>query len=80
MSKQDRSVYRRSDGVWVNKRNDAERAASLHGTQSSAWDAARQMLRDDGGGELTVMGRRGLIVSKDTIGKRDPNPPRDKEH
>lgn len=40
MSKgQDRTVYKRSDGVWVNKRNDAEKASSLHTTQKDARDA-----------------------------------------
>ena len=32
MSKgRDRTVFRRSDGQWVNKRNDSDRASSLHG-------------------------------------------------
>jgi Uncharacterized protein conserved in bacteria (DUF2188) len=76
-----RSVYQRPDGQWVNKRNDADRAGSLHPTQGDAWDAAREMLRNEGGGELTVMGIHGRIVSKDTIAPgRDPNPPRDREH
>jgi len=39
------------------------------------------MLQQEGGGELTVMGIQGKIVSKDTIASRsDPNPPRDTEH
>jgi len=37
MSKdRDRNVYRRSDGKWVNKRQDAEKASSLHKTQKEA--------------------------------------------
>ena len=75
-----RSVFRR-DGEWLNKRNDADRAGSVHGTQKEARDAAREMLHKQGGGELTVIGRHGTIVSKDTIPPgRDPNPPRDREH
>jgi hypothetical protein len=75
-----RSVFRR-DGEWVNKRNDADRAGSVHRTQKEAWNAAREMLHQQGGGELTVMGRHGTIVSKDTIPPgHDPNPPRDREH
>jgi len=82
MSKgQDRTVYKRSDGVWVNKRNDAEKASSLHTTQQDAHDAAKEMLQNQGGGELTVIGRDRKIVSKDTIAPgKDPCPPRDKEH
>ena len=82
MSKdQDRTVSQRSDGSWANKRNDAERASSLHNTQQQAIAAARKMLNGSGGGELTVMGVNGKIRSKDTIKPgNDPNPPKDREH
>lgn len=76
----DRSVFRRPDGTWVNKRDDAERASSLHNTQKEAEDAAREMLRSQAGGELSTHGLDGRIRSKDTIAKSDPNPPRDTEH
>ena len=81
MSKdQDRMVYRRDDGQWANKRNDASRASSLHRTQADAERSARQMLVNQGGGELTTKGRDGLIRSKDTIAPgNDPFPPRDTE-
>ncbi|MEM9218851.1 MAG: DUF2188 domain-containing protein [Cyanobacteria bacterium P01_F01_bin.150] len=82
MSKeQDRMVYRNSDGDWVNKRNSASKAASLHRTQKEAESAARKMLRNSGGGELTTKGKDGKIRSKDTIAPgNDPNPPLDTEH
>ncbi len=82
MSKgRDRIVSRRPDRTWENKRNDADRASSLHDTQREAEQAARQMLRNQGGGELTTKGLDGRIRSKDTIPPgHDPNPPRDKEH
>lgn len=80
-NKNDRSVYQRADGTWVNKLNEADRASSLHDTQREAEQTAREMLRNSGGGELTTMGRDGKIRSKDTISPgNDPNPPRDKEH
>ena len=76
-----RTVYQRSDGKWVNKRNDAERASTVHRTQKEADRAARGMLRRQGGGELTVKGRDGKFRSKDTISPgSDPFPPRDTEH
>lgn len=80
MSKpQDRSVSRRDDGSWVNKRNDASKASSIHGTQKEAQAAARAMLKNQGGGELTTMGVKGRIVDKDTVPPgKDPFPPRDK--
>jgi hypothetical protein len=82
MSKgRDRTVSRRDDGKWENKRNDASRPSSVHGTQKEAEQTARQMLQNQGGGELTTKGVNGKIRSKDTIPPgNDPNPPRDKEH
>ena len=82
MSKdRDRNVYRRSDGKWVNKRQDAEKASSLHKTQGDAKKAANNMLRNQGGGELTTSGRNGKFRSKDTVKPgNDPCPPKDTEH
>ena len=82
MSKdQDRMVSPTPDGKWANKRNDADRASSVHDTQNEAVDAAREMLKNQGGGELSVQGEDGRIRSKDTISPgHDPNPPRDREH
>lgn len=82
MSKgRDRIVFRREDGQYVNKRNDASKASSVHDKQSDAIDAAREMLMNQGGGELVVKARDGKIRSKDTVPPgNDPNPPRDTEH
>jgi hypothetical protein len=77
----DRMVYKRPDGNWANERNDSDRASSVHATQREAIDAARSMLQNQGGGELTTKGLDGRIRSKDTIPPgNDPFPPRDKEH
>ena len=79
--KQDRTVSKRRDGKWQNKRSDKGRATSVHDTQKDAVDAAKENLSNQGGGELTIMGRDGKIRSKDTISPgNDPNPPKDKEH
>lgn len=82
MSKgRDRTVFRRSDGSWVNKRNDADKASSVHAKQSEAAAAAKTMLGNQGGGELTIMGTDHKIRSKDTVAPgNDPFPPRDREH
>jgi len=81
MSKdRDRTVFHR-DGEWINKRNEADRASSKHDTQREAEAAAREMLKNQGGGELTVQGENGRFRSKDTIPPgNDPFPPRDREH
>lgn len=82
MSKaRDRIVYKRDDGKYVNKRYDSDKASSLHDKQSDAVDAARDMLVNQGGGELVIKGNDGKIRSKDTIPPgNDPNPPKDTEH
>ncbi|MFD2531593.1 DUF2188 domain-containing protein [Gracilimonas halophila] len=67
MSKpQDRTVYKRDDGKWVNKRNDASKG-SIHNTQSDAAAQARKNLKNQGGGELIIKGLNGKIRDKDTI-------------
>lgn len=77
----DRTVYRRGDGKWVNKRNDADRASGVHNTQQAAAQEAKQNLGNQGGGELTIQGRDGRFRSKDTIKPgKDPFPPRDTEN
>ena len=82
MSKaRDRMVYRRKDGSWINKRNDSDKASSLHKTQGQAEGAARGMLKNQGGGELITKGLNGKIRSKDTIAPgKDPCPPKDTEN
>ena len=77
----DRTVYQRDDGKWANMKNDADRASSVHDTQREAAHTAKAMLQNQGGGELTTMGRSGQIRGKDTIKPgNDPCPPRDREH
>jgi hypothetical protein len=72
-----RTVSRRRDGSWANKRNDGDRASSLHDTQREAQHAAREMLKNEGGGELTTKGTDGKIRSKDTVATgNDPYPPK----
>lgn len=81
MAKNNRTISRRPDGTWANKRDGATRAGSLHDTQREAIDAARANLTNAGGGELTVKGTDGRIRSKDTIAPgNDPHPPKDREH
>lgn len=82
MSKgRDRIISPRGDGSWANKRADAGKASSTHNTQQEAVQAAKEMLKNQGGGELTIQGRDGRIRSKDTISPgNDPVPPRDTEH
>jgi hypothetical protein len=67
--------------MWANKRNDAGKASSKHPTLKEAEQAARAMLKNQGGGELTTMNREGKIRSKDTIAPgNDPRSIKDTEH
>lgn len=77
----DRIVYQRPDKAWVNKRLDADKASSLHKTQAEAAKAAKEMLENQGGGELLVKGVGGKpIRSKDTIAPGNESKVKDREH
>lgn len=74
MSKpQDRNVFQRPDGQWANQRQDASRPSDLHNTQAEAIDAAKDMLSNQGGGEVSIHGVDGKIRAKDTV-KPGPDP------
>ncbi|MFA7419333.1 MAG: DUF2188 domain-containing protein [Melioribacteraceae bacterium] len=80
-NKNNRIVYKRDDGTWANKKNENTKASSLHKTQKEAENAAREMLNNSGGGELTTKGLDGKIRSKDTIKPgNDPRNIKDTEH
>ncbi len=71
-----RTVYKHPDG-WADKDNSASRPAKIHNTQREAEDAAREHLRNHGGGELTIQGTDGKFRQKDTIPPgNDPYPPK----
>lgn len=66
------------DGGWQVKAPNAERASSRHETQGEAVNRAREILGNEGGGELTIQGRDGRIRDSDTVAPgNDPNPPKD---
>ncbi len=80
MGKNDRTVSRRTDGTWANKKDGAKRAAGLHQTQAEAAKEAKEMLQNSGGGELKIKNEQGQIRSKDTIAPGNESSVRDKEH
>jgi len=72
-------VVKNPDG-WVGK-SDGKRVTPTKPTQAEAEKAAKDVARrTPGGAEVATHGRDGKIKSSDTIGGKDPNPPRDKEH
>jgi hypothetical protein len=78
MSKgRDRTVSKRPDGTWANKRNDASKATSIHRTQGEAIKAAKENLGNQGGGEVTIQGVNRRFREKDTVRPgNDPYPPK----
>ena len=77
-----KSVNRRTVGPhpdgWQVKAGDADRASVVTRTKTEAVDRAREILRNSGGGELTIQDRDGRIVDSDTITPgSDPVPPKD---
>jgi hypothetical protein len=74
-----RIVQPRPDGQWEVVKPGADRASAVTHTQAAAIDRARDILGNDGGGELTIKGQNGRIRDSDTVSPgNDPNPPTDK--
>lgn len=74
-----RIVQPQADGRWEVKAPRADRASAITDTQSVAIDRARDILGNDGGGELTIKGRDGKIRDSDTVPPgNDPYPPKDR--
>jgi len=78
MSKDSNRHVTPGDDGWRVVKPNSDRASSVHSTQSEAIDAARQIVENQGGGEVVIHGRDGKIRDSDTVGGgNDPNPPRD---
>jgi hypothetical protein len=75
-----RHVVPDPDGGWVVKAPDAERASGHFDTQADAYGRARDIVGNLGGGEVVVHGTDGRIRNSNTIGRPDPDPPRDTKH
>src|SRR5450830_248632 len=68
-----RNVVPNPDGGWDVK-GGGERASAHTDTQAEAIERAKQIVRNQGGGEVSISGRDGKIRAKDTV---DPgNDPR----
>jgi hypothetical protein len=57
-------------GDWRVKREGAERASSVHGTQAEAWDRARGLARE-AHSEAFLKNRKNVIRERNTFG-HDP--------
>ena len=80
MPKNDRYVVNHPDG-WAVKKGGAVRASGVYDTQVEAEDRAKEIVRNEGGGEVRIQGRDGKFRDSDTVAPgNDPFPPRDKKH
>lgn len=76
-----RHVVPNPKGGWDVRKPGADRASSHHETQAQAEAAAKQILRNAGGGEAVIHGQDGRIRDSDTVPPaNDPNPPKDTRH
>lgn len=68
-----RIVQRRDDGDWEVRKPGADHASAVTSTQAEGIDRAREILGNDGGGELQVRALNGTIRAQDTIAPgKDP--------
>lgn len=72
MAKRNQHVVRHKEG-WAVRGAGSQRATSVHPTQRSAIDAAREIARSQRT-ELFIHGRDGRIRERDSYGN-DPHPP-----
>ncbi|MCT1436228.1 DUF2188 domain-containing protein [Brachybacterium paraconglomeratum] len=59
-------VYKQGE-KWIGKREDGTRASVSAETQKEAYDATRDLMARNGGGELKLHGADGKIRDKNTI-------------
>jgi hypothetical protein len=63
----DRHVVPNPDGGWDVTKPGASRASAHAATQAAAQDRAREIIHNQGGGEMLTHGKDGAIRAKDTI-------------
>ena len=62
------------DGGWAVAKEDRERVSAKFDTQAEAIERGREIVRNAGGGELTVLAENGQIREKDTVAPRHDPP------
>jgi hypothetical protein len=79
MPRNERHVQRNPEGGWDVTKPGSSRRSGHERTQADAIDRAREILGNDGGGEIVIHDREGQIRDSDTVYPgNDPNPPRDR--
>ncbi len=76
-----RHVVKSPSGDWKVVKPGGKRASATAKTQAEAEKRAKQIVANQGGGEVRVHRPDGTIRDSDTVSPgRDPNPPKDKKH
>lgn len=76
-----RHVVPNPSGGWKVVKPGAKRASATAPTQAAAEKRAKEIVANEGGGEVRVHRPDGSIRDSDTIRPgNDPNPPKDKKH
>lgn len=76
MARNARHVTPHPEGGWQVGKPGSDRASARTRTQAEAIDRGRQILGNDGGGELVIHNRQGQIRDADTVAPgNDPYPP-----
>lgn len=76
----ERHVVPNPEGGWDVVAPGGERRSTHTDTQADAIDRARDIVGNQGGGEVVIHGRDGQIRDSDTVAPgNDPNPPRDRK-
>jgi len=80
MPRNERHVTPHPNGGWQVKKPGASRASDRTETQADGIDRARDILGNNGGGEIVIHRPDGSIRDSDTVSPgNDPNPPRDRK-
>lgn len=80
-SSSDRDVVPNPKGGWDVKAPGATRASAHLPTQAQAERRAKEIVSNNGGGEVRIHRKDGRFRDSDTVAPgRDPNPPRDNRH
>lgn len=75
MTKHNQHVVYRGHNEWAVRKEHASRDTVVVDNQQDAYNVAREIAINQGGGEVFIHGRDGLIRERNTFG-HDPDPPK----
>lgn len=74
----DRYVQPRPEGGWEVVKEDHRRASAVEPTKREAIDRAREIVRNQGGGEVRIKNLDGKLHDSDTQGRKNESSARDR--